>query len=65
MYSPAFPHQDIQELFPDVFWVHGSVRVGPGMRLNRNMLILREGRELTLVNPIRLSDAGLVDLDAL
>jgi len=65
MYSPATPHSDIQTIFPDVFWVHGSIRIGPGMRMNRNMVILREGSDLTLINPVRLSEARLDDLDAL
>tara|TARA_Y100000296_G_scaffold78863_1_gene102143 strand:- start:1512 stop:1958 length:447 start_codon:yes stop_codon:yes gene_type:complete len=65
MYAPAYPHDPIEQLFSDVFWVHGSIRVGPGMRLNRNMIILREGKELTLVNPVRLQDEALRELDAL
>ncbi len=53
-YPPAYPHDAITELFPDVYWVQGSIKLGPGMRLNRNMLIVRNGSELTLINPIRL-----------
>ena len=65
MYSAAYPHDPIEQLFPDVFWVHGSIRVGPGMRLNRNMIILREGNELTLINPVRLQEDALRELDVL
>jgi len=65
MYPPAYPHNEIQTIFPDVFWVHGSIRVGPGMRMNRNMVILREGGDLTLINPVRLNDEGLARLDML
>ena len=54
-YPPACPHDDIQEVFKDVFWVHGSIRVGPGMRMNRNMVIIREGEKLLIINPVRLS----------
>lgn len=64
-YPAAFPHDPIQQLFEDVYWVHGSVRVGPGARINRNMLILRQDRELTLVNPVRLDDNELVRLEQL
>lgn len=54
-YPAAFPHDSIEELFENVYWVHGSVKMGPGMRINRNMVILKNGEELILVNPIRLS----------
>ncbi|MBV1930787.1 MAG: hypothetical protein KUG71_03640 [Porticoccaceae bacterium] len=55
-YPPAYPHDAIAELFPDVFWVHGSIKMAPGLRINRNMLVVRNGSELILVNPVRLND---------
>jgi len=61
----AQAHDPIEELFEDVYWVHGSMRMGPGMRINRNMVVLRHEGELTLLNPIRLSEAGEKDLLAL
>ena len=65
VYPSAYPHDPISSLFDDVFLVHGSIRIGPGMRMNRNMLIVRSGDELTLINPVRLNDAALSQLDAL
>lgn len=65
MHPPAFPHDPIVELFEDVYLLHGSIRMGPGMRMNRNMLILRQDGELTLVNPVRMSEEGLKSLEAL
>lgn len=35
------------------------------MRMNRNMVIVKNGDELTLINPVRLSDVALSQLDAL
>ncbi|WP_412552624.1 hypothetical protein [Shimia sp. MIT1388] len=64
-FPSATPHGDICEIFPDVFHVTGSVDMVPGMRISRAMTILRDGDALTLVSPIRLSDAGLAQLDAL
>ena len=64
-YPAASPHDPIRELFPGVWWVHGSVRVGPGLSMNRNMLILGQDGELTLVNPVRLNDAELTRLEQL
>lgn len=54
-YPAALPHEPLEEIFPDIFLVHGSARVGPGMRLNRNMVIVRNERDLSLINPVRLS----------
>ena len=65
MYPAAFPHDPIVAIFENVYLVHGSIRIGPGMRMNRNMLIIRHGAELTLINPVRLDDATLQTLDVL
>lgn len=65
MYPPAYPHDELKLLYPDVYLLHGSIRMGPGMRMNRNMVVLRNGRDLTLVNPVRMDDDGLAKLDQL
>ncbi len=59
------PHGPIQTLLPDVFYVTGSVVMVPLMRLTRNMTIVRSGGALTLINSVRLSDAGQAELEAL
>lgn len=64
-FPPPLPHGPIQEVFPDVFFVTGSLDMMPGMRISRSMTILREGDALTLISPIRLDEAGLKALDAL
>ena len=64
-YPAAQRHDPIEELFEDVFWVHGSMRVGPGMRINRNMVVLRDGSDLTLISPVRLNKDGEAALNAL
>lgn len=64
----AMPHSEIREIFPDVFFVTGTSRptfAGTSWQYSRNMTILREGDEVTLVNTVRLDDAGLAELDAL
>lgn len=65
MYPPAYPHGQIQNLYPGVFLLHGSIKMGPGMRMNRNMVILQSGPELVLINPVRMSEEGLAALDLL
>lgn len=64
---PAYPHGALQELFPDIFFVTGTVAMaGPlPMRFSRNMTVLRDGESLTLVNSLRLDEAGLSALDGL
>ncbi len=65
MYPPAFPHDPIVSIFDNIFLVRGSIRVGPGMRMSRNMVIVRDGEVLTLINPVRLSEAELLKLERL
>jgi hypothetical protein len=64
-YPPAEPHGRIEAPFPDFFAVQGSIRVKIGMRINRNMIVLRQGGDLTVVNSVRLSPAGEAELEAL
>ena len=57
-YPEPGPHDPLEPLFDDVFWVHGSVEFGPGLSMNRNMVVLRENDGLTLIHPVRLSAEG-------
>jgi len=65
MYPPVYPHDELRELYQGVYLLHGSIRMGPGMRMNRNMIILKQGQDLVLINPVRMDEASLVSLDAL
>jgi hypothetical protein len=65
MYPPAYPHDTIQRLYPGVFLLQGSIRMGPGMRMNRNMVILQSNSDVSLINPVRMNEEGLASLDAL
>lgn len=67
-FAPAMPHGAIQEVFPDVFFVTGTMQtvlMGAHWHFSRNMSIVRDGRALTLINTVRLDEAGLAALDAL
>ncbi len=64
-YPAPSPHGPIEQLFDDVFWVQGSIRMGPGMSISRNMVVLRHDGALTLLNPLRLSAAGEAELGRL
>ena len=52
------PHDAIQPLTDRLYLVRGSMRMNAVLRLSRNMVIVRHGAELTLVNPIRLNEEG-------
>jgi len=67
-HAEALPHGQIHEVFPDVFFVTGMMKAeffGAPWQFGRNMTVVREGNELTLINAVRLEDAGLEQLDAL
>jgi hypothetical protein len=67
-HAEAFPHGAIDEVFPDVFFVTGAMKAeffGSPWQFGRNMTVVREGGELTLINSVRLDDAGLKQLESL
>lgn len=64
-FRPAYPHGRFDEVFPDLFFLRGSLRLGPGVSITRNMVVVRQGDELTLVNSVRLSDDGETELERL
>jgi hypothetical protein len=58
-FPAATAHGPIEQLFPDLFWVRGSlVAEARGITIARNMIILRTAGELTLINAVRLDQAG-------
>ncbi|HEY5218873.1 MAG TPA: hypothetical protein VIJ16_03640 [Gemmatimonadaceae bacterium] len=67
-FPAAMPHGPIKEVFPDVFFVTGTMKnefFGSMWHFSRNMTIVREGDRLTLINSVRLSPKGLAELDRL
>lgn len=67
-YSPAWPHGDLQEVFPNIYFVMGTnITTHEGIELQHscNMCVVKSGDELTLINTVRLSDQGLALLDRL
>lgn len=67
-FPPQLPHGDLTEVLPDVYFVTGQSQPefnGKTFRFSRNMTVIRDGDVLTLVNTLRLDDAGLARLDAL
>ena len=64
-FPPVQPHGSLEPIFNDAWYVTGSVVFKPLLRLPRNMVILRHGDELTVINSVRLDAEREAGLDAL
>lgn len=64
-YAAATAQDSIVEIFPDVYLLRGSIRIASMMQMNRNMLIVKQGQDLILINAVRLNDQGLKQLEQL
>ncbi len=63
--AEASHHGPIEEVFPDIFYVKGTVAMGPAMSICRCMVVIRENRELSLINAVRLNEEAEKELLAL
>jgi hypothetical protein len=67
-FPPLLPHGVLEEIMPDVFYVRGQIQIPANdvvYSSSRNMYVLRSEGLLTLVNSIRLDEAGLKDIESL
>ena len=64
-FPAALPHDHPKQIADNLFVVHGCVQPNRIARFTRNMAIIREGSQLTLINPVRMDEAGLNSLDKL
>ena len=66
-HPPALPHGPIEEILPGLFFVTGTVALPLPIpvRFSRAMTIIADAGRLTLVNTVRLDEAGLAALDRL
>lgn len=64
-YPPATAHDPLEEVFSGIYLVRGSLQMNALMRFNRNMVILRDGDDLTILNSVRLSAEGERQLESL
>jgi hypothetical protein len=66
--TQVWPHGEIRQIFDDIFFVTGTnktVHDGVELQHSRNMIIVREEGKLSLINSVRLTDAGLIALEKL
>lgn len=67
-YREVQPHGKIKKVFNDVFMVTGTNHIhhdGVDIQVSRNMIIVRDGNNLSLINTVRLNDEGLAQLNRL
>lgn len=66
-FPEQLPHARLEEVLPDVFTVKGLIRIQAAEthEFSRNMIVIRDGDAVTLVNTIRLDDTSLAALEAL
>ncbi len=67
-FAEALPHGPLEEVLPDVFFVTGTMKtvlMGAHWHFSRNMTVVRDGGQLTLVNSVRLDEVGLRRLEGL
>jgi len=67
-YSPLWPHSEIKQVFPTIFYVTGTnitIHNDIEFQHSRNMIIIRDNNQLSLINTVKLNDQGLSRLDSL
>lgn len=64
-YPAVTAHDPPLEVFTGVFLVRGSLQLNPVMRFNRNMVVIKRGKELSVLNSVRLTPPGEEALAAL
>ncbi len=64
---PASPYRDIDEVFPNVFFVRAGMKMPMRMpiKISRSMTLVRKNGELTIFNSVRVPEAGLKEIEAL
>ncbi|MGJ8757170.1 hypothetical protein ACSFV5_05525 [Acinetobacter sp. HC8-3S] len=40
-YAPIYPHDPIIEIFENIYLLRGSLKLGLGLLMNRNMIVLK------------------------
>ncbi len=63
--SPGEVFGTLEQVFDDVWRAWGTVRFMPGVHIPRNMTIVREGHELTIIHPVMMPDAEQEKIEAL
>jgi hypothetical protein len=68
MFHRSYDHGHIKEIVPNIFFVTGVnqyIDNNEEHQHSRNMIIVRENGKLSLINTVRLTEKGLLELDSL
>lgn len=57
-FPAAMRHGPIEEPFEGIFTVRGTARFAPLLSITRNMIVLRNAGELTIIGAVRMSPEG-------
>jgi len=64
-YERIYPHGEVEEIGSEIYVVRGSINLNPLVRITRNMVFIRQGSELSLINPVRVDDRVLKQMASL
>jgi len=56
-YFSLQPHDNIEKVIENVYFLQGSMPFKPLIRLPRNMVIIKNAEELSVINSVRLSES--------
>jgi hypothetical protein len=63
--GPGSAFGTLEQVFDDVWWAWGTVRMGPGIEFPRNMVIVRERGELVVIHPVMMPPDEQAKVEAL
>lgn len=63
--GPGAKFGTLEQVFEDVWWAWGTVRMGPGIEFPRNMAIIRERGELVVIHPVMMPADEQAKIEAL
>jgi hypothetical protein len=55
IFPAAQPQDPLVEVLPNLYLLRGSIKLVPGVSISRNMVVVRKGRELTLIGSVRMT----------
>ena len=64
-YPPATAQDSLVEILPHVYLLRGSLKIAPLLQINRNMVVIENQGELSLINAVRMNEDNLKVLDQL
>lgn len=64
-YASVTSQDPLKEIFPNIYLLRGSIQIAPLLKMNRNMIIVKEEGELTIINAVRLNEKNLEELNQL